>query len=331
MKNKLKGFTLVELIVVSALISILMLAMVKMFQPIRQTYVDTTQFAAQRTAQNGIVQYITESVRYSTDLGVYDSVKGVSSASGAVSLFATEYCKNAGLVNQTTGAAISPYTTSDVALVTAEIQKYAEVIIIDNSTTHYSKSFTGRLIRRKVDMNPASASAVAGNPAFVYVSASNARGAAKVLDTASAAKWRVAMGEAYYGENTYYINVSFNDTDGDSKPDGKDGLLKVSVASTRNGKREITNAGNETTATGTVGTTESGQVTRGGVLCRNLIDAASNGVDKKGVIDISKYSGSSVTNGSTTYIVFLNNNASNKEKDKVEAVVKTVKASHVTP
>ncbi len=326
MKNKLKGFTLVELIVVSALISILMLAVMRMFQPIRVTYVDTTQYEAQRTAQNGIVQYITESVRYATDMGVYDSVKGVSSASAAVNLFATEYCKNAGIIDKTTGNPVSPYTPSDSALVAAEIQKNAEVIIIDNSTTHYRKSFTGRILRRKLDTNP-----VAANPAFVYVSSGNARGAAKVLSTASAAKWRTALGEPYYGENTYYINVSFNDTDGDSKPDGKDGMLKVSVASTRNGKREITNMNKETTATGIVGTSESGQVTRGGVLCRNLVGTSNNGVKTVGLLDISNYSGSSATNGSLTYIVFLNNNAGNKEKDKVEAVVKTVKDSHATP
>lgn len=313
MKSKLKGFTLVELIVVMALIAVLMLAIMKMFQPIRQTYVDTTQYEAQRTAQNGIIQYITESVRYATDMGVYND--GVSSASDAVSMFATEYCKSAGILDPTTGALVSPYTTSDSASITAEIQKYAEVIIIDNSTLHYSKKFTGRLIRRKVDMNPSTASAVGSDPSITT-------GNANTMDASSAGEWRTALGEAYYGENTYSINVSFNDTDGDSIPDGKDGMLNVSVVSTRNGKRDISNA---TVTASSV----TGNITKGGVLCRNLVGTANYGVNKAGVFDVddSHYSGSTATSGTMTYIIFLNKN----QKDMVEDEVKTVKASHATP
>ena len=54
MKSKFKGFTLVELILVMAIMSILMLAIMNMFKPIREIYVDSTQYEAQRTAQNGV-------------------------------------------------------------------------------------------------------------------------------------------------------------------------------------------------------------------------------------------------------------------------------------
>lgn len=325
MKSKLKGFTLVELVVVMALISILMAAIMNMFKPIRDTYVDSTLYETQRTAQNGVVQYITESIRYATDLGIYNT--DTSSAQVAVEKFAKEYCKKAGILNETTGALISPYTAADETAVTDEIKKYAEVIIIDNDTGHYSKNYWGRIIRRKVDLDPTTASAVGSDPTIDI-------GVAQTINPASADEWRTALGEAYYGENSFMINVLVSDTDGDLVMDGKDGIITVSVVSTRNGKRDISNAGKETTITGhnaTLTSASGGQVTKGGVLCRNLVGNGNNGVKKSGVFDFSKHSGSTQTPGMTTYIVFLNNNENCKEKDLVEKVVKTVKDSHATP
>ena len=71
MNKKFKGFTLIELIAVMAILVILMAAIMNMFKPIRETYVDATLYESQRTAQNGVVQYIAESVRYSHSLGLY--------------------------------------------------------------------------------------------------------------------------------------------------------------------------------------------------------------------------------------------------------------------
>lgn len=320
MKSKLKGFTLVELVVVMALISILMVAIMNMFKPIRETYVDSTQYEAQRTAQNGVVQYVTESVRYATDLGIYN--KNASSAQAAVELFATEYCKNVGILDKTTGALVSPYTNDDKDDVVDEIKKYAEVLIIDNDTAHYTKGHWGRLIRRKVNMDPSSASAVGSDPTINI-------GVAGTINPTSATEWRTALGEAYYGENTYQINILINDADSNGISD--DGMLNVSVVSTRNGKRDISNMGKENVITGTNDTlTSKGswQVTRGGVLCRNLVGSSSNGVKKSGVFDFQNYSGSSNQMNVKTYIIFLNNNENNKGKDMVEKVVKTVTESH---
>lgn len=71
MKKIIKGFTLIELIVVMAIISILMVGIMQMMKPIRAAYVDSTYFESQRNTQNGMVKYISESVRYATKLGVY--------------------------------------------------------------------------------------------------------------------------------------------------------------------------------------------------------------------------------------------------------------------
>lgn len=305
MKRKLKAFTLVELIVVMAIMSILMLALMQMFKPIRETYVDSTQYEAQRTAQNGVVQYITESVKYATDMGIYND--GVSSAHAAVQTFADAYCIS---------HAVDPTKVADVK---KEIEYYAEVIVIDNTTTHYSKHFTGRLLRRKVNY---STPQTWTNPSF------NSNDA-KTVNVAS--KWRTALSESYYGENTYYITL---DTD-----DFADGMLTVSVASTKNGKRDISRMGKEkdfvdfdgntlTSASSVQTAINSNKiaVTRGGVLCRNLTNNSSNGVKlgvtNKGMFDADKtapiISGKSYSGPDNTkdvYIVFL----SKEGKDKVLA------------
>lgn len=322
MKIKLKGFTLVELIVVMAIMSILMVAIMNMFKPIRDTYVDSTKYEAKRTAQNGVVQYITESVRYATDLGIYND--GVSSAQDAVSKFATEYGKSVGILDKTSGSPVTPYTAADQTQLENEIKKYAEVIIIDNKNPHYSKGHWGRLIRRKVNMT---------SPVPIPADPTPNVGDAMTISSTDT-NWRTALGEAYYGENTYNINILINDTDSDGSIDGKDGMINVSVLSTDNGKRDISNIGKENTMTGTNDSSTSkgwGNITRGGVLCRNLVGATNKGVTKQGIFDVSKYSGSSVTMGKKTYIVFLRNDKGYEEKSKVEAVVKTLKDSHATP
>lgn len=315
MNKKIKGFTLVELIIVMAIISILMVAMMNMFKPIREIYVDSTQYEAQRTVQNGVVQYITESVRFSTDMGIYDTVKGVSSASSAVDNFATAFCINNNITDAS-GIAIAPYTdTGELANIKNEIKKYAEVIIIDNSTNHKynGKNYTGRIIRRKFPTTPSAT--VPADPA---------------LTSSATADWRIALGEAYYGSNTFAINITVKDGDSTASPpipaDGTsdDGMLNVSVASTANAKRDISKMGKENDVNPNASSVSVSHLaaTSSGVLCRNLV-SGSNGVTNQGIFDVSKYSGSSATSGSKTYIVFLNKDG----KDKVDAVVKTAAAT----
>lgn len=294
MKNKLKGFTLVELIVVMAIMGILMLAIMNMFKPIRSMYVDSTQFEAQRTAQSGVVQYITETVRFATDMGVYNDV---ATPKDAAKKFAEAYCDANG------------YDKTDTNNLN-EIYKYAEIIIIDNGTYHYSKNYTGRLIRRKVDATLGSASNIA-NPAFTATSNAN-----KVIVPSTTNMWRTALGESYYGENTYYITLDVSDK--------ANGMLTVSVASTKNGKRDISQKGKETNFVDTDGNTLTGAanvqtaidnnkiaVTRGGVLCRNLVGSSGHGVNSEGIYDTNYVA----YNTKDAYIVFLNKDG----KDAIEA------------
>ena len=89
MKNKLiKGFTLIELIVVMAVMSILMVGIMQMMKPIRNTYVDATYYEAQRNTQSGIVTYITESTRYATKMGIYnEQTTAINNLSDAITAF----------------------------------------------------------------------------------------------------------------------------------------------------------------------------------------------------------------------------------------------------
>ena len=72
MKNKcLKGLTLIELVIVMAIIGIILTGVLSFFKPIRQVFVDSTVYEQQRTVQTGIAEYITESTRYCNNMGIY--------------------------------------------------------------------------------------------------------------------------------------------------------------------------------------------------------------------------------------------------------------------
>ena len=76
MKKNLKGFTLVELIIVMALMSILMLMVGLIMKPISQVFADTTAYTEDRYVMDGMAQYIDESLKYADKVWIhydYDS------------------------------------------------------------------------------------------------------------------------------------------------------------------------------------------------------------------------------------------------------------------
>lgn len=269
LKKRFKGFTLVELIIVMFILAILMSSIINMFKPIRETYVDATLYESQRTAQNGIITYVTESVRYATDMGIYNN--GVTSAQGAVDEFATAFCK----YYEITDAA-------KVALVKEEIKKKAEVIVISNSATKFAgKDCYGRLIRRKLDGTNVVTDAYSTSPD----------------------KARLALGEAYYGDETYSIGIDVTDKD--------NGVLAMTVASTSGyGTRSLTKSQKVDSVTDL--STLNLISVAGDVVCKNLTSATSGsinfGVQDPGMYDTDSYSGNSTTKGVNTYIVFFEGN-----------------------
>lgn len=206
MKKILKGFTLVELIIVMAILVVLMAGIMNMFKPIRETYIDATLYESQRTVQNGVIQYVTESVRFSTDIAVYSSSGSMptTKVTNAVEQFAAAYVTFNG-VDSTKEAAVKDY-----------IRKNAEVIIIDNSTNYpfNGENFTGRILRRKVD------------------------GATVITEDAEVAgsdECRMALGAAYYGESDLdiTIGVTLSESSGTFTGIASDGI-RINVASATN-------------------------------------------------------------------------------------------------
>lgn len=175
MKNKLKAFTLIELIVTMAIFGIIMTAIIQMMQPINDVYSSTSVLSAQRAAEDGIAAYIAENVRYAHHIGIYQDK---TSESAAVSAFLS---KNPTKLDGTT------------ALTAADL----DVICINNTTSYHATSdlsagttFKGRLIR----MNKGTTNWNESQP-FTY----------------DGTRSYMAMGDAYYGPADYYIRiVNFN-------------------------------------------------------------------------------------------------------------------------
>lgn len=280
MKKILKGFTLIELIVVMAILVILMAGIMNMFKPIRETYVDATLYESQRTTQNGIVQYITESVRYATDLGVYTKgTNGVNSVTDAAQKFTDEYLKANGV------DITDPANNALKADVLKKVKQNAEVLIIDNTNGYAfgDEGYVGRILRRKFETETSGGVQV------------NKEMTTDAEDPTKKDACRLALGDAYYGASNYTISFDITQdptTDAGIASDG----IKVTVAS-YTGK--YSSRDNDADSTG--GANGVAIATSGLVLCKNL-DTPINGM-----FDTLCYDKDASTGANTkVYIVYLN-------------------------
>ena len=127
MKNKnQKGFTLIELIVVIALLTVMMGAILQLMGPIRQVYNTTLNTVNTKTAGETIISYIEDKTRYSTDMLVLKDYEGVPQ--------------------------ISPVGTSESFKVGNCSAVFKECIIVDNSHTRnemFADFSTNALTSRK--------------------------------------------------------------------------------------------------------------------------------------------------------------------------------------
>lgn len=336
-KSQLKGFTLVELIVVMAIMAIFMVAVAMMWQPIRDVYVDSTLYETRRTAQNGVSQYINESVRYATDLGIYSpggssTIEGhtdsVSNVSTAVKAFTRAYLFENGIYDNDYTDPITGYISrkdpdynAKFTNTEKEIIKKAEIIVIDNSAVTYNGTTCyGRVLRRKPNTSATSIS----EPTITSLSSD----------------WRLAMGAAYYGENTFSIalNVPITKTTvtgAGSTPVATtraDGMLDVIVSSTNNGKRDLSKKAERDAEKAAVNSASDLSsvtlvTTNGGVNCRNITptvggmydiskftgtagtwatDSINNGTGGKPKIERTVFKGNTATKTKKTYIIYIN-------------------------
>lgn len=248
--KKTKGFTLVELIIVMAILSILMVGIMQLMKPIRSTFVDSTYYEAQRTTQNGIVEYVSETLRYADNIGIYtkgqsDSGKTVNSVTDAVTFFKAE-------VKNDDGSELADSQINIITIDNTAIYKYNGV------------DCRGRIVRSKP---PASGSYTAN------------------AEKAGTNQGRLALGDAYYGDSNYSINIV---------PDGKN--IKLSVASII---ATSVKAENDAQSVNTENITGSGKyvLTEGYIVCQNL-DISGNQFK-------TEFAGATTTTqGKNTYIVF---------------------------
>ncbi len=226
MKKVLKAFTLVELVIVMAIIVIISAAMMQMMVPIRTVFVDSSYYEEQRNIQNGMIQYITESTRYATNLGVYYGGNVDDAMDDFETLVGTDFDKGK-----------------------------THVITIDNTNNYKNrnKAYRGRLLRSK-------------SIAADYTTTD-----------------RVALGEAFYGDNTYSIDLKMSSADS----------LSISVASLHANifgdntvdSEKITESPNQSV------------LTTGEVFLKNI------SIGGKFEVDIPS-GASTTTKGKNTYIVF---------------------------
>ena len=66
-KKNNSGFTLVELIIVIALLSLMMGAILQLMDPIRNVYHDTLDTVNTKTTGETMISYVEDKVRYSTN------------------------------------------------------------------------------------------------------------------------------------------------------------------------------------------------------------------------------------------------------------------------
>lgn len=137
--NNKKGFTLIELIVSMAILSILMTAVFAMFSPVNKFYVNTDNIDKRFTASNGIMNYISENIRYSKCIYIFAGVDDIN---------------NKKLEDSTSSKGhIYEFFMSDAGLdssLSGDLEK-VQVISLENggTNTFNGKSYYGRVYRTK--------------------------------------------------------------------------------------------------------------------------------------------------------------------------------------
>jgi prepilin-type N-terminal cleavage/methylation domain-containing protein len=166
---RMKGFTLIELVIVMAIMTILLAGILQLFAPVRAAYSETAALESKRANCNSITKYMTESLRYAQYIGVYET--GVTG--GNTQAKAADAAKNLydSIDAQATALKLS---TADLNTIKENIQ----VIVIDYTenadTTYQGQTYSGRLYRYK---------------------------------NTSPANFHMSFGKAYYGNNDFGINV----------------------------------------------------------------------------------------------------------------------------
>ena len=135
--KSLKGFTLIELIIVMAILVSLLTAILQLMEPVHEAYRDSTIYEQQRTIENGIISYIAESTRYAKAISIIDQNVPIDTNTD-----------NSPDINPNNLNAAANYFINKNGLQVADY-KNIEVIVIDRSTKfeYKGQEVKGRLVR----------------------------------------------------------------------------------------------------------------------------------------------------------------------------------------
>lgn len=190
MKKKLKslkGFTLVELIVVMAIMVSLLTAILQLMEPVQEAYRDSTIYEQQRTVENGIISYIAESTRYAKAISIIDEGVGIDTNNdGSADIHPNNLTAAANYFINKNNLDVADY-------------KNIEVIVIDRSTKfqYKGKDVQGRLVR----MRGLGTTSLSVPPSW---------GATVSEADLAGTSWNtkacyIAMGSDYYGDMSFNI------------------------------------------------------------------------------------------------------------------------------
>lgn len=320
--KKIKAFTLIELIIVMAILAILMSALMNFYKPIRETYVDSTMIENMRTTQDGILEYLTENVRYAEYMMIFDegakygysydytdayAPSGKSTKTGTVDIKSAKdayeaFCIKYNFIkdDNTASPDETKYekTLKDVHVIVLNRADGYDITGIHTGTN--STGYAGRIITNIID-----------GTNFTAKEFGNSFGNRTVSSTSTGNSY-MALGGAYYGESDYAIYI---DKDSSWDSDGKyKGSLTFCVQNALANEGGIIKNGK--TYGGSTVTERGGEVTltsQKAALTKNLseIDYYTGSNKKIGDTGAPNPAGSvtktgNITSGSTnTYIVFI--------------------------
>jgi prepilin-type N-terminal cleavage/methylation domain-containing protein len=199
MRKMLKGFTLIELIVVMAILVIMMAAIMKFFEPIRQVYNDATFYEQRRSVTNSMVKYTTESIRYAKYIGILNQT-GIGTRSLTPELTAVQAASNFRSQLQAAGGTVPP-TGATINVI--ELSYYNDY---NGAGDYNGNQYMGRLYRTKLTAGVPAIPATPGNPGATPPIPPTP-GVPGTPDTVQ--NCHLAFGQNYYGPNDYNMQWAY--------------------------------------------------------------------------------------------------------------------------
>lgn len=189
MKKTLKAFTLIELIVVIAILGILMAGIMRMYSPVQSLYSDSQAISNSQSVENAIAGYIVNNTRNATNLWVYTDM---ASADAAIQDFLDKgpsvVVKDTTTGSPTYGRMIGRTAVKEDIYCIC-VNHATDYTVDGNAVASNNKAFRGRLVS-KVKGSTASCSET--QSAFKYDGTSGSY---------------MVFGSAYYGTADYFVKL----------------------------------------------------------------------------------------------------------------------------